>query len=551
MKAKDLKLFELLTVNPDQGSITIQNRRMLLWDADAFGGLRNELIRSMGIEYARPLLKRFGFANGYRDAKTMGDIFSWDNDTEWWLSCPALQQNEGKVKPTPQKLVVDRQQGAFHMEVLWDHSYEAQQHLRVFGRSDQPVCWTIAGYASGFSTALMGQEVYVVEEKCVARGDKQCLVVGKTKHAWGAVGQTHAAEYEVQNLAKELEQREQELARQRRAILRAERKLEKIQGSKLVSRGGFVAKSQRMDRTIRLAESVAKVDSTALITGESGVGKELMARFIHEESQRAQGPFVAINCGALPETLLESELFGHKKGSFTGADADRPGLFQAGKGGSLLLDEVGEMSKSTQVRLLRVLQEREVRPVGETKAIPIDVRVIAATNRNLEAMVASGEFREDLYYRLAVVSIEIPPLRERTDDILPLAREFVHTMSSMYKLGEHHLEAPVVDALVSYSWPGNIRELRNVIERAVVLAGNKPNITIDHLSVRLRENGSPVAVQPRGRQVQPIADIEKQYILHVLDRFEGNRTHTARALGIGSNTLWRKLKSWGIPPARN
>jgi DNA-binding NtrC family response regulator len=549
VKASDLNLLELLEIKPEEGSIHFKNRRMLLWDADAFGTLRKELIEWLGLEHARPVLRRFGFANGYRDAKTTGDLFSWDNDLEWWLSCPALQGYEGKVKPVPQRVEVDRDAGTFEMEVIWHHSYEATQHRRVFGRSDEPVCWTLVGYASGYSTALMGEEVYVVEEECCATGGKTCRVVGKTKRAWGELGSQYAADYEAQNLANELEQLEDELRKQRRALRRRERELAKLRGTDVSTRGGIIAKSREMENVLDLAHTVARVDTTVLITGESGVGKELLARYVHDESPRADGPFIAVNCGALPETLLESELFGHVRGAFTGADSDKKGLFEAANGGTIFLDEVGETSQATQVKLLRVLQEREVRAVGSTEPRTTTARIVAATNRDLETMVSREQFRKDLYYRLKVVSIEVPPLRARGEDVLPLAREFIATACQSYSLVQRTLSPEAIDALTSYSWPGNVRELQNAIERAVVLTGDQSKISVDSLPTEIRSPGS----RTNGvsfSEVLPMADLERRYVLQVLDRFDGNRTHTAKALGIGANTLWRKLKSWGVPPAR-
>jgi len=548
MKADDLDLLDLLEHNPKAGSIRFKDRRILLWDADAFGTLRQELIESIGLERARPILRRFGFANGYRDALTTGEMFQWDNEVEWWLSCPALQNRAGKVNPSPEHLVINRDDGVFEMEVVWTHSYEAEQHRRVFGHADHPVCWTLAGYASGFSSALMGEEVFVVEEQCAAMGADSCRVVGRTKRAWGDQVEEHAAEYQAQNLTADLEARESELRKQRLALRRKERELAQLRGDDAQVRGGMVCKSVGMTKALQLAETVAKVDMTALITGESGVGKELCARFVHDESGRVEGPFVAINCGALPEQLLESELFGHVRGAFTGANADKRGLFDAARGGTIFLDEVGETAPSTQVKLLRVLQEREIRPVGSTQSHPIDVRVVAATNRDLAAMVDSGEFRKDLYYRLRVVAIDLPPLRERADDVLPLARHFITQVCNTYGLDRRRLSPEAMEALTGYVWPGNVRELQNAIERAVVLSGEGTKIERDHLPAETLSgrNGNGVSFN----DVMPMADMEKAYILKVLEHFQGNRTHTARALQIGTNTLWRKLKAWGVPPAR-
>ena len=548
MKASDLNLVELIALEPERGSIRLENRRMLLWDADAFGNLRRELISTLGEPAARQILRRFGFANGYRDAITLGELFTWDNDEQRWLSCPALQKQEGKVNALPQRQVIDRGNGTFEIEVLWNHSYEAEQHLRVFGRAEAPVCWSVASYASGFATALMGEECYVIEEECVAVNGERCRVVGRTRRDWGEAGARHAADYEVHNLAAELEAREAELRRHRRTLLRRERELAQLRGGHDHTRGGIVCRSREMNDALDLAETVARVDATVLISGESGVGKERVARFVHDESPRADGPFIAVNCGALPETLLESELFGHVRGAFTGAHADRRGLFEAADGGTIFLDEIGETSPATQVKLLRVLQEREVRPVGSTESRSIDVRVLAATNRNLETMVDSGEIRKDLYYRLKVVSIDIPALRDRRDDILPLARELIERASRDLGVGARTLSPEAVDAITAYHWPGNVRELENAMERAVVLAGDSDRIGREELPPEVVGDGA------RGRlvfgKVVPMEELERQYVLNVLERFGGNRTHTARALGIGANTLWRKLKAWGVPAAR-
>ncbi|WP_428262704.1 sigma 54-interacting transcriptional regulator [Haliangium sp.] len=549
MKADDLHILELLDPAPETGSIKFKNRRMLLWDADAFGHLRRELIECLGMLQARSVLKRFGFANGYRDALTTGELFRWDDDREWWLSCPALQSREGKVLPRPQHLVVDRDRGVFEVEVVWRHSYEAEQHRRVFGQVDAPVCWTLAGYASGFSSALMGEEVYAVETECMAMGGATCRVVGKTRRAWGAAGDAHAEDYQARNLTEQLEAREAELRRHEHSLRRRERALVEREAS-LGSRGGIVAKSRHMENVLDLAETVARVDTTVLVRGESGVGKELLARYVHDQSPRRDGPFIAVNCGALPENLLESELFGHVKGSFTGADRDKQGLFEAAAGGTIFLDEVGEMSLPIQVKLLRVLQERKVRTVGAPRERQVDVRVLAATNRSLEQMVPNGSFRKDLYYRLNVVSVEIPPLRDRREDILPLARDFLAKACAAYGMQARTLSAEAVDALSRYHWPGNVRELENAIERAVVMSGEGSKIQASELPPEVRGAGNGNGKVIFG-EIVPMADIEKRYVLQVLDRFDGNRTHTAKALGIGANTLWRKLKSWGVPPARD
>ncbi len=312
---------------------------------------------------------------------------------------------------------------------------------------------------------------------------------------------------------------------------------------------GLVAKSPLMLNLLKQARRVAKVDATVLITGESGAGKEQLARFIHETSARAAGPFVAVNCGAISETLFESELFGHARGAFTGATQERPGLFEAANHGTILLDEIGEVSLAMQVKLLRAIQEREIRRVGENKSRPIDVRILAATNRNLVSDVEQGGFRQDLFYRLKVVELPVPALRERKADILPLAH-FLLAKSALRMNRKVTGLAPVAaNKLLRYDWPGNVRELENAMERAVALAAGK-RIEPEDLPEEILQGTVPVATQenpmfPRIASVRPLPEIEKEYILAALAFNAGNQTRTADQLQIGAATLYRKLKGYG------
>ena len=311
--------------------------------------------------------------------------------------------------------------------------------------------------------------------------------------------------------------------------------------------GGKVARSGAMRKVLDLARRAAKVDSTVLIYGESGSGKEGIARLLHEESNRSDGPFIAVNCGAITETLLESELFGHAKGSFSGATQDRVGLFEAAHSGTLLLDEIGEIPPSMQVKLLRALQEREIRRVGENTVRPIDVRIVAATNRDLVQEVAKGNFRQDLYYRMNVVALQVPPLRARREDILPLARVLLADASLRMKRKISELTPEVADQLLRYDWPGNVRELENAMERAVALAPGD-RVELDDLPEEVRQATS---IRPStDGAVRPLVEIEKDYILASLEANGGNQTHTAEQLQIGSATLYRKLKSYGKTTAR-
>jgi len=294
---------------------------------------------------------------------------------------------------------------------------------------------------------------------------------------------------------------------------------------------------------VRLAETVAPTDSTVLITGESGTGKEILARHIHALSERESGPFISINCGALPENLLESELFGHIRGSFTGAVKDRDGLLVAAKGGTFFMDEIAEMSPSLQVKLLRALQEREVVPVGATRAVPIDVRVIAATNRDLEQEIRRGTFRSDLYYRLNVIALHLPPLREREEDIAPLAEHFLGRRAGPGRqLG---FSAEALQVLQGYDWPGNVRELENAVERAAILAKTEV-IGPDELPVRVVKPEAVPLVSERPATSPTLELVERAYILWVLQAEGGNKARAAERLGIDPSTLYRKLSRYGM-----
>ena len=306
------------------------------------------------------------------------------------------------------------------------------------------------------------------------------------------------------------------------------------------SAAGTAAPSASMRQVLALAHKVAPLDSTVLITGESGVGKERLARSLHDGSRRSRAPFIAVNCGAFADTLVESELFGHARGAFTGAVQDRPGFFEAAHGGTLFLDEIGELTLPIQVKLLRVIQEREVVRLGERKPRSVDLRLIAATNRSLGNEVEQGRFRRDLYYRLHVIHLHIPPLRERLDEVLGLARNLlVETAARLGRPMAGYTPA-ATERLLEYPWPGNIRELQHAIERACAVATG-PLIDVEDLPEAVRGQHLVLA----GGRRRPLVDRERAYIRAVLDRVGGNRQRAAEELGISLSTLKRRLRSRG------
>ncbi|MGM0588114.1 MAG: sigma-54-dependent transcriptional regulator [Bacteroidota bacterium] len=309
----------------------------------------------------------------------------------------------------------------------------------------------------------------------------------------------------------------------------------------------IIGESEPMKRIYKMVDRVSQATTSVLITGASGTGKELVARAIHSHSPRSNKPFIAENCGAIPESLCESELFGHKKGSFTGANEDREGIFVAANNGTLFLDEIGEIPLNTQVNLLRVLQEREVKAVGANKPRKVDVRVIAATNKNLEEEVEKGNFREDLYYRLNIVEIKLPALKERRDDIPLLVKHFVDRYNNELNRAIKGVDSRALSALMQCEWKGNVRELENVIERAVLLT-ETDFITVEDLPIALRENANEDAEMDLDSDAlnESVQAFEKHHIRIVLRKTDGNRTEAARLMNIDPSTLYRKMERYNM-----
>ena len=541
MRVDDLDHKELLELDPEGGVIRFAGQRALLLDAVAMGLLRKYLVENFGLNAARTVLTQFGFAHGWRMAEAMRAEFKWASDEDWRLAGTRIHALEGLYRVEPGGKGPMSKEG-----VMLVASYEAEQHLLHFGRVDAPMCWTICGLTSGYLSRTVGKEIFVLEDRCMGKGDVACRLFGRTREEWGDERAEElrffkpnrlkeCLDVSLDRVTETLKAAERKLGEHRRALVHVARDI--------VEPLGIVAKSPIMRQLVDLARRVAKVDSTVLITGESGSGKERIARLVHEESTRAAGPFIAVNCGAITETLLESELFGHARGAFTGATSDRPGLFEAANGGTLLLDEVGEVSPGMQVKLLRTLQEREIRRVGENKSRRVDVRVVAATNRDLAHGVAGGAFRQDLYYRLKVVELHVPPLRERRDDVLPLGRVLLAAAALRMKRKISGLAPAAADQLLRFEWPGNVRELENAMERAVALARGS-RVELEDLPEEIRQ-AFPRPVASKGT-VRPLDEIEKEYILAALELNGGNQTHTAVQLHIGSATLYRKLKSYGL-----
>jgi DNA-binding NtrC family response regulator len=547
---RGLHLAELLDFRPDQGIIRLHDQRVVILSAAAMGLLRKELIDTLGLETARRVAIRFGFADGYHDAVNLRERSNWDDPLDGIRAGAVLHTLEGIVRTDVRRIERDAATGRFEEEVVWHDSYVAEQHVHHFGKTSEPVCWSLVGYASGFVSACLGKEIYFREMSCVGRGDKHCVAIGRDAESWGteldlirADFQAATVGHEVERLHDVVSKRLKELDKRERLLERRERELNLLReriNRHAVSKN-FIAGSQAMKDVLELAARVAPLDTTVLVSGESGTGKEFIVRLIHDQSPRAAAPFVSINCAALTETLLESELFGHVRGAFTGAVRDKAGLFEVAGSGTIFLDEIGEIAPTVQAKLLRALQEREIRRVGAERSIKVNARVVAATNRDLRGAVDAGTFREDLYFRLGAFIITVPPLRDRREDIPPLVHNFLVRAASRMKKDVSSVSADAMTALMNYRWPGNVRELEHAVERAVILA-NYPNI-------RVRDLPPEITQKSRARAGDDTLDLQEQervMIERALERFDGNRRKAAAALKISTVTLWRKMKQFGI-----
>jgi two-component system, NtrC family, response regulator HydG len=515
----DLDLRDLLTPAVQGGTHAFASHRVVLLHSGALWTLRQQLIERVGVASARTLLTQLGCAWGFETAHAIGRTVPWSDTEVWAHALPKLQALVGLGAParTTVRGSADR--------LEWADSFEGRQQLQQ-EQSREPVCWTLAGFAGGYLSRSLERHVTCREQTCIAMGDAVCRFVVSIRDDTALLSATCTAIVGQFRDTPPTEILEESTRGPQEAM------------NDQAHRLGF--HSAAMRHIFDLVTRIAPLDSTVLISGESGVGKERIAKYIHEHSRRKGHPYVAINCGALSETLLDSELFGHGRGAFTGASHERAGLFEAANGGTLFLDEIGEIPLNMQVKLLRVLQEREVRRLGENRPRPIDVRIVVATNRRLEQEVAAGRFREDLHYRLRVVECRIPPLRDRPEDLRVLIRTLLERAVTRLPCTVTGFTPLALDVLLRYHWPGNVRELEHAIERACALAMG-PLIDVNDLPDHIR--GAPTLVLTRS-VVRPLFDVERDYILGALALNHGNRTRTAQQLAIALATLNRKLTQY-------
>jgi DNA-binding NtrC family response regulator len=539
-----IHLRDLLDVDEDAGTLYVHNRRMLLFDADAMGLLRKQLIEGLGVDAARMIIGTFGYGRGYREALAARDFYHPASFEEWWREGVRLNAIEGTVAARVVRYELDAARGHFEVEAEWRNSYEAEQHLRHLGPSDVTVCWSLTGYASGFTTAAFGRDVIFFERECVGRGDARCYVVGRV--ASDDMGEEFApimARYRSVNFGAEVKQLMSDLAREQERVRALEAEVlrlgEAIRGS---YEDEAVGTSPGFRRAIADAERVASSDATVLVTGETGTGKEVVARAIHARSPRSGRPLITVNCAALPSGLVESELFGHERGAFTGAHQRKLGRFELANGATIFLDEVGELPAETQAKFLRVLQSGEFERVGGTATLKTDARVIAATNRPLDQLVSEGKFRADLFYRLNVFPIHLPPLRERPEDIPLLASFFAQKYRARFRKPITSIDEASVERLRAYSWPGNVRELEHIVERAVLLSEGE----VLHVDVPL-DGRDEHAVAPSA--IATLEEAEREHIRRALARTNGRiagKGGAADVLGVPDSTLRSRMKKLGV-----
>ncbi|NMG75149.1 sigma-54-dependent Fis family transcriptional regulator [Aromatoleum diolicum] len=533
----------------DTGQIWLHEHRMLLVHAEAQASLRKEIIDTLGMPRARGLLLRMGYASGVRDAELVRTRMPELSDADAFMTGPQLHSLEGIVGVSPIRVEVDRAAGEFYGEFRWINSWEGQSHKRQFGTHSEPVCWTQIGYACGYASAFMGRSILFKEVECVGMGDESCRIVGKPIEEWEDADE-HMRFFTPESIADQLIDLQTQVLQLRSTI-----------GEKEKLPADMIGKSPGFRTALDLLKQAAGGQITVLLLGETGVGKELFARALHEMSSRRDRPLVAINCAAIPHDLVESELFGVEKGAYTGALVSRPGRFERADGGTLFLDEIGDLPMTAQSKLLRVLQEGEVERLGDDKIRKINVRLVAATNAGLQQLVKEGRFRADLYYRLNAFQINIPALRERKEDISPMAKHFLEKYTAINGKKLLGFTDKAKKALVGYSWPGNIRELQNTVERGVILAPNGGRIEVEHLflacadddtrEVGLDADGKlDIGGSDTGRALcdavcngaMTLDQVEAMLLEAAMDKARGNLSSAARMLGLTRPQLAYRLK---------
>ncbi len=547
-------LSEQIRFQSTEGKIWFGEQRMLLMQVSAMANFRRELINTLGIERAKGFFLRLGYQSGLKDAEMARKLRPNSPELEMFLVGPQLHSLKGMVNAKPIQLEVDQEAGHFYCELEWIDSFEVESCLTEVGLMDEPVCWSLLGYACAYSSSFMKREIIIQETSCRGCGDERCIIIGKPAEQW-----ENAAEFRRYFQADPIIEELYELQSQISSLRTC---LEKQEGQYY-----GIGRSPAYMTVCKTIDKAAKGKISVLLLGETGVGKEVIARSVHLRSDRAEQPFIAVNCAAIPQDLIEAELFGVEKGAFTGANQTRPGRFERASGGTIFLDEVVELTPRAQATLLRVLQEGELERVGGSRTHKVDVRVIAATNESLADAVEAGRFRADLYYRLNVFPVQVPPLRERPEDLPVLVEHFLSKFHLQYHKRTLGLSDKALELCLSYAWPGNIRELENVIERGVILTDSNETIGQDALFAvfpkagnlhgdRLNADGALVQAEDTESAADWVTQIfernisleavEEQLMRRAMDLAQQNVAQAARILGLTRPALAYRLKKSGI-----
>jgi transcriptional regulator with GAF, ATPase, and Fis domain len=539
-------LADCIYFSPGDGRAWLNDQRIVLMQTATLSRLRQELIDLVGMERARAAFTRVGYEQGARDAQLIRKRWPEKDLTHYFSAGPRMHTLEGYVKAETVRFEYDVDAGHYYGEFLWRDSSEADEHLMAHGVSNQPVCWLQVAYPTGYTSWLFGKLILFREVECRAMGAPFCRVIGQPVDAWG--DDVEKNELQLPHLHTRAS------ARQTNEEKRSEEEVDAHTATVVGASASFITARHMLER-------VSRTNATVLLVGESGTGKELFARTLHEMSPRSSQPFIAINCAAIPDSLMEAELFGVERGAFTGASQSRAGRFERAEGGTLFLDEVASLSLVSQGKLLRALQEREIERVGGTRVLNVDVRVVAATNVDLREEVAAGRFREDLFFRLNVFPIDLPPLRERRDDIPLLIDHLLRVYSRQHGVNPRGFTRRALDTLLSYDYPGNVREMQNLIERGVVFADPDGLIDATHMfrrgerlasgSLQISRAGTlagSVGTSDVTGQAAPttLPDIERRLYIDAMERHGGNVSAAARTVGLTRPAFEYRLRKYGL-----